>query len=78
MFVVVPPCSLSAMAPKRAFGPKIVGSERIKLDDFSLEEDSGWREADEERVAELIEMIKDMPWLGITYSCLQVAPPWVP
>ena len=50
------------MAPKanKSFGPKILGSERIALDDLSVEEDSGWRDEDEERVEELVQMIKDI------------------
>lgn len=58
--------SPSAMAPKakKAFGPKILCSSRVPLDDLSVEEDSGWRDGDEERVDELVEMIKDVASLG--------------
>ena len=54
------------MAPKakKAFGPKILCSSRVPLDDLSVEEDSGWRDGDEERVDELVEMIKDVASLG--------------
>ncbi len=33
--------------------PDVVDTRRIKLDDLSVEEDSGWREWDEERVSQL-------------------------
>lgn len=47
------------MAPKKAFGPKMLSSRRVPLNDISTAEDSSWREVDDDRVKELIEMIKD-------------------
>ena len=48
-----------AMAPKKAFGPKTGSSRRVPLNDISTAEDSSWREVDDDRVKELVEMIKD-------------------
>ena len=41
------------------------------MDDLSVEAESGWREEDQERVAQLIEMIKDMPSLGSESNLLE-------
>ena len=57
-----------ATKPKKAFAPKIVGSTRIPLDDLSVAEDSGWRDEDEERVIELVQMIKDGQWGATTMA----------
>ena len=65
--------SLLTMALKtiKAFRPQILGSERVPLSDLSVAEDSGWREEDGERVDQLIEMIKDMPYLGLAFNGLE-------
>ena len=49
-----------SMAPKvKAFSAKTLSSQRVKLDDISTAEDSGWRDLDPERVSELVDMVKD-------------------
>ena len=48
---------------KKAFAPKSLGSQRIPLKDLSVEEDSGWRDEDEDRVAEIVQMIKDVAYI---------------
>ena len=37
---------------------KIVDSKRLKLDELSVAEDSGWRDLDTERVAELADLFR--------------------
>ena len=44
---------------KRAFVAKTLRSGRVALDDISVESDSSWRDIDESRVLELVEMIKE-------------------
>ena len=50
---------MTPKTPKKAFGPKTGSSRRVPLNDISTAEDSSWREVDDDRVKELVEMIKD-------------------
>lgn len=43
----------------KAYGAKMLRSGRVKLNDLSIGSDSGWRDLDPDRVAELVNMIKD-------------------
>ena len=51
-----------AKAQAKAQAPKLIGGMEIKLDDISIEEDSGWREIDEDRCDELEAIILDGGW----------------
>ena len=65
-FGIIPPTPSSIMPPKaKPSGvkvnakPMVLKTERIALNDISVEEDSGWRELDEERVSELSQSFRE-------------------
>ncbi len=49
-------------APKKSTMAVIVGHEMHTFDAVSMGGDSGWRDVDPERVAELVQMIMDGSW----------------
>ncbi len=60
------------MTPEPAQAPRVIDNRRIKLDDISIAEDSGWRELDEERIQELTVAFKNGEFGQTTLGCASV------
>ena len=57
--ILAPMAAPAAQESKAAMAPKILKTERVRIDSISIEDDSGWRAIDPHRVSSLCNSFKD-------------------